>query len=37
MEEFKVSETMKVLFSEEKEIDYVVLKINGKTFKRDNG
>jgi hypothetical protein len=32
MEEFKVSETMKVLFSEEKRIDYICFKIGDKTY-----
>ena len=29
---FKVSDTMTVLFSEDKKIDYIVLKIGNKTF-----
>lgn len=31
-EEFKVSDTMKVLFQEEKKIDYIVFKIGDKSY-----
>jgi len=32
MEGFKVSDTMKVEFSEDKKIDYIVVKIGNKTY-----
>ena len=32
MSEFKVSETMKVIYSETKKVDYIVLKIGDKCF-----